>query len=145
MHDESVLQETLKHHSFVFLLQSSLTETTFVSLFMNWRDKYVLALWQREPIAVALYSTYSPEGAVWKRCGPFDYRIRNKPKFQHLLLQSTIQHHKDDADMWGYRSALLRFTTHFYFYYQLLDVRAFLQASFFRKWTHAPYTLFSYI
>ena len=56
--------------------RSSLTCTVFVSAFRNSRDRYVFALWQREPIAVALYSTYSPEGEVWKRCGPFDYALR---------------------------------------------------------------------
>ena len=53
--------------------QSSLTCTVFVSASRNSRARYVFALWQREPIAVALYSTYSPEGEVWNRWGPFDY------------------------------------------------------------------------
>ena len=80
MRGGSVRPPSLLHHAPSRFVRSSLTLTTFVSEFMNSRERYVFALWQREPIAVALYSTYSPEGEVWKRCGPFDCEVSRDGK-----------------------------------------------------------------
>ena len=64
---------------------------------------------------------------------------------EHRLQQSTVQHHRDDADTLVCRNALLQLKDQPSSYYRPPDAQAFLQASFFRKWIHVPYTPFSYI